>query len=131
MANGIYSYAKEAYGFPGIITDDIKVVLTRTYAPTFATDQFLSDITLAYRVAISPNLASKTFTGGLLKAAVTTFTAVGAGAACDFLILYWDTGVAATSVLLCGLDTGFTGLPVTPDGSDIVVTWVAGGIFQL
>lgn len=131
MANGIYSYAKQVYNFPSITANDIKVVLTRSYVPNYGTNQFLSDILLADRVAFSGNLASKTFVGGLFKAAAFTFAAVAAGAACDFLVVYYDTGVVGTSVLLCGLDTGFTGLPVTPDGSDIIVTPAVGGIFQI
>jgi hypothetical protein len=132
MANGIYGLSKENYSFPGILADDIKVVLTRTYAPNFATDEFLADILLADRVATSANLVNKTFALGVFAADPFAFTLVPAGAACDFLIIYWDDGgVEATSRLLCGLDTGFTGLPVTPTGADINVTWAAGGIFGL
>ena len=116
---------------PAITSDNIKVMLTRSYAPNYGTNQFVSDILLASRVASSGNLAGKTFTGGAFFSTAFTFTAVPAGAACDFLIIYLDTGVVGTSILLCGLDTGFTGLPVTPDGSDIVVTPVAGGLFVL
>lgn len=131
MANGIYAKAKQSYNFPSIVTDAIKVVLTRTYAPNFTNDQYLSSILVGERVATSGNLAGKTFVGGLFNANGITFAAVGAGAACNYFIFYYDTGVVATSPLLCGLDTGITGMPVTPDGSDIVVTWAAGGIFQL
>jgi hypothetical protein len=133
MANGIYNYAKQAYSFPNITTDNIKVALTRGYSPNFSSNQFLSDITGGGGtiVASSPNLSGKTWVGGLFNASGITFSAVPAGAACDHLVLYYDTGVPGSSVLLCALDSGFTGLPVTPDGSDIVVTWAAGGIFQL
>lgn len=131
MANGIYSKAKQNYNFPAIVTDAIKVVLTRTYAPNFGTDEFLSAILVGERVATSGNMTGKTFVGGLYKADGVTFSAVLAGAACNYFIFYYDTGVAATSPLICGLDTGITGMPVTPDGSNIVVTWAAGGIFQI
>jgi hypothetical protein len=42
-----------------------------------------------------------------------------------------DTGTAATSPLVAYIDTGVTGLPVTPNGGNITVTWNASGIFQL
>lgn len=131
MANGIYQLSKENYPFPDILVDNIKVVLTRAYVPNYTTHDFLDDIAGASQVATSPNLAGKTFTLGVFDANNTTFTAVAAGLACDYLVLFVDTGVAATSRLLCALDTGFVGLPVTPDGSDIQVTWAAGGIFAL
>lgn len=133
MANGIYGYAKQAYPFPNILGDNIKVVLTRGYAPDYAADQFLADITGAggTLVATSANLGTKTWVNGLFKAANITFSAVPAGAACDYLILYHDTGAAATSELLCGISSGVTNLPVTPVGVDIDVVWAAGGIFQL
>lgn len=131
MANGIYKLAKQSYDFTSILTDDIKVVLTRSYAPNFTTDEFLSDILLANRVATSPNLGGKTFALGVFDANDTGFSAVPIGAPCDYLIIFVDSGAAATSRLLCGLDTGFTGLPVTPTGATISIFWAAGGIFGL
>lgn len=131
MANGIYKLAKENYDFPDILTDDIKVVLTRDYSPDFNTDEFLSDILLASRVTTSGNLIGKTFTLGVFDASNIVFSVVPAGDPCDYLIIYSDTGVAATSRLLCGLDTGIDGLPITPDGTNINVVWAAGGIFSL
>lgn len=131
MANGIYQLSKQNYGFPNLLVDNIKVVLTRGYAPVYGVHEFLTSIVAGSRVATSANLGGKTFTLGVFDAGNVTFAAVPAGLACDYLIIYQDTGVDATSRLLCGLDTGFAGLPVTPDGSDIQVTWAAGGIFAL
>lgn len=131
MANAIYGLAKQYYSFPDLLADDVKVVLTRAYVPNFAAHEFLTDIAGASQVAISPNLGGKTFTLGVFDANNTTFTAVPVGLACDYLIIYVDTGLPGTSPLICGLDTGFAGLPVTPDGSDIQVTWAAAGIFGL
>jgi len=59
-----------------------------------------------------------------------TYTAV-TGASIEALLIYIDTGSAATSRLVAYIDTGVTGLPVTPNGGDIVITWNASGIFQL
>jgi hypothetical protein len=46
-------------------------------------------------------------------------------------VIYVDTGTAATSPLVAYIDTGVTGLPVTPNGGNITVTWNASGIFAL
>ena len=46
-------------------------------------------------------------------------------------MIYIDTGSSATSRLVAYLDTGVTGLPVTPNGGDIAITWSASGIFKL
>lgn len=131
MANGLYQLSKENYDFPDLLVDNIKVVLTRGYVPNFTTHEFLTSIVAGSRVATSANLGGKTFTLGVFDANNTTFAAVAVGLACDYLVVYVDTGVDATSRLICGLDTGFAGLPVTPDGSDIQVTWAVGGIFAL
>jgi hypothetical protein len=58
-----------------------------------------------------------------------TFTAV-TGDVSEAVILYKDTGVAATSPLIAYIDTA-TGLPVTPNGGDITVTVPASGWFSL
>ena len=46
-------------------------------------------------------------------------------------MIYIDTGVAGTSRLIAYIDTGVAGLPVTPNGGDINITWDAAGIFTL
>lgn len=132
MANFVYPKALEFYPFPNILTDNIKVLLTRGYTPVSATDRYLSVIAGGSQVASTANLATKTFALGLFTAAGTTFGVVAVGAACQSLVLYHDTGVAATSELLCYIDTSYTGLPVTPDGlNSITITWPAGGIFAI
>lgn len=131
MANGLYEKSKELYAFPNILVNNIKVALTRGYAPDFVNDEFLSIIPGGDIIGTSGNMAGKTFAQGVYDANNTTIPAVPAGAACNYLVIYYDTGVAATSRLLAALDTGFAGLPVVPDGSDILVTWAAGGIFKL
>jgi len=132
MANFVYPKALEFYPFPDILTDDIKVLLTRGYVPTAATDRYLAIIAGASQVASTANLGTKTFALGVFAAAATTFGVVAAGAACQALVVYRDTGVAATSELLCYIDTGYTGLPVTPDGiNSITITWPVGGIFAI
>jgi hypothetical protein len=59
-----------------------------------------------------------------------TYTAV-TGNSVEALVIYVDTGTAATSPLVAYIDTGVTGLPVTPNGGNISITWNASGIFAL
>lgn len=133
MANAIYPKFKEQALQAGVnlSSGDIKAVLVDLADYTYsAAHEFLSDVALAGRVATSPNLASKTLTNGLFDAADVSFTAV-TGDQSEALILYIDTGTAGTSRLIAFFNTGVTGLPVTPNGGDINVTWNASGIFQL
>ncbi len=73
----------------------------------------------------SSALASKTSTLGVLDAADVTFSAVSAGAALDAIVIFKDTGSDATSPLVLIACTA-TGLPVTPNGGDITITWDNG-----
>lgn len=138
MTTGMYDKGRESFlgQNPAIDwdTDTIKCVLVRGYTVNLATHQFLSDVTGAggTLVATSSALASKTVTAGVADAADITFTAVAAGAACQYLIIYKDTGAAGTSPLICAIDN-YTGLPVTPNGTDIPVAWDNGAnkIFKL
>jgi hypothetical protein len=59
------------------------------------------------------------------------FTAVS-GDESEAIVLYKDSGAAATSPLICYIDTA-TGLAVTPNGADINVAWSDGAskIFAL
>lgn len=136
MANALYSLARQSFisQSPSIDmdTDDIKVSLVRSsaYTPNLTTDQFLSSVPT--RVADSGNLSAKTVTLGVFDAADVTFTAVAAGLAAQYIVIWKDTGVAATSPLIALIDTG-TGLPVTPNGGDITIVWDGGAnkIFRI
>lgn len=135
MANALYGLGRQKIleGGIAILTDDIKTVLvdTATYAVSIDTDEFLADIPVGERVATSANMSSKTSTLGVFDAADVTYSTI-AGDTSEALVIYKDTGVAATSPLIAYIDTA-TGLPVSPNGGDIVVTWDSGSdkIFKL
>ena len=59
-----------------------------------------------------------------------TFTGVS-GASIEAIVLYVHTGTDSTSRLIMYQDTGVTGLPLTPDGSDVQITVDAAGWFVL
>jgi hypothetical protein len=135
MANAIYPKFKEVVLSTGLnlLTLNLKTVLVDTASYTYsAAHQFLTDIPAGMRVATSPNMTTKTVTGGVFDADDVVFTAV-TGAQSEALVIYNDTGVAATSNLIVYLDTGVTGLPVTPSGGNINVVWdnAANKIFFL
>ena len=135
MANGLYKKTKKLMldGDIDLLTDDIKCVLvdTAAYAVDLAADDFLADIPVGDRIATSGNLASKSTTGGVFNADPVTFSEV-TGDVSEALVIYKDSGDAATSPLIAYIDTA-TGLPVTPGGGDITVTWDTGAnkIFAL
>ncbi|MBM4453018.1 MAG: hypothetical protein FJ013_00350 [Chloroflexi bacterium] len=133
MANKLYPKGREAFLAGDLDWDanNIKVVLvdaTYTYSDSH---QYLSSIDAGDRVATSGNLASKTVTDGVADAADVTFSAVSGNQVTQFVI-YQDTGNAATSRLIAHIDTA-SGLPLTPNGGDITITWDNGAskIFKL
>lgn len=128
MANTLYDYARQRFLEAQInwMTDTIKVLLVDTgaYTPQTAIHQYLADIPASSRIAGPVTLTSKSTSGGAADAADITFTAV-AGASIEAIVIYKDTGSEATSPLLAYIDTA-TGLPITPNGGDIIVTWDNG-----
>lgn len=133
MANAIYPKAKErALGDGlGLATANVKALLVDLADYTYSSaHEFLSDVLVAARVASSGNLASKTLTDGVFDSANAAFTAV-TGDVCEALILYIDSGDAATSRLLAFYDTDVPELPVTPNGGDINITVNASGWLAL
>ena len=75
--------------------------------------------------------ATKTFTGGVFDGADVTFSAVTGATAEAIVIFVKNAGAQTTWRLAAYMDTGVTGLPVTPNGGNIAVTWNASGIFSL
>ena len=128
MANTLYDFARQRFLEAQInwMTDTIKVILVDTgaYTPQTSVHQYLSDIPTSARIAGPVTLTSKATTGGAADAADVTFTSV-TGASIESIIIYADTGVEATSPLIAYIDTA-TGLPITPNGGDIIVTWDNG-----
>lgn len=133
MANSMYDFGLENLleGSIDFDANDIKSILVDEADDTIDlnADEDLADRAGAAIVATSGNHASKTTTDGVADSADLTFSAV-TGDPCESIDTYKDSGVAATSLLLCNHDTG-TGLPVTPNGGDIIVAWHASGIFSL
>jgi len=132
MANAIYPKAKEKFldALIDIPSDTIKIALIDTGTYTYnSADEFWSSASAAI-VGTAETLASKTITSGVFDAADVTFTSVS-GVSVEALIIYKDTGSAATSPLIMYIDVAASGLPVTPNGNNIDVQFNASGIFAL
>jgi len=132
MANVVQSSAKKLFldCDLDLLTDTIKVYLIDTADYTYsASHANLSDIPSAARVA-NATLASKTTTNGVFDAGDATFTAA-TGDISEALAIVKDTGTESTSPFITYIDTGVSGLPVTPNGSNILVQWHSSGIFGL
>ncbi|MGL5915340.1 MAG: hypothetical protein ACRCZG_03680 [Culicoidibacterales bacterium] len=128
MANAMYTKAKQKLLEANInfSTDAIKAVAVdlAAYTVNLATHEFLSDIPAGARIATSANLGTKTVTDGVFDAADISIAGV-TGATIEAVVLYKDTGVAATSALIAILDTA-TGLPFTPNGGSLDLQWSNG-----
>jgi hypothetical protein len=136
VANTVYTAQKvswlgtDVHSRVVFASDNIKVVLVDAADYTFsAAHEDLADIAAGARVATSGNLASKTTTAGAFDSADPTFTAV-TGDVSEEIIMYKDSGTAATSPLVYRMDTFSSGMPVAPNGGDISIVVHASGWFS-
>lgn len=133
--SALYGKAREKFlsGALSWANDTIKAVLVDTadYAVALDAHEFLSDVPAAARVATSASFTGKTVALGVADAADLTFATV-TGDQAEALVIYKDTGSAATSPLIAYIDQA-TGLPVTPNGGNVNVVWDDGPnrIFKL
>ncbi len=125
MSNQMYAAGRENFAAGNISFPSNTVRLVGVDhaddTPNPATDDALNDILLAARVFTSNALASKTNVGGALDADDVLVTAVS-GDQFESISIYKDSGVESTSYLFGYWDV-VTGLPYTPDGSDLLVIW--------
>lgn len=114
-------------------TDGPFVALVDTGTYTYsASHQFYSS--LSGIVGTDQRIANPTVSSvaeGTFDGDNVTYTAV-TGASVEALVYYRkNSGANTTWRLFLFQDTGVTGLPVTPNGGDITVTFNASGIFAL
>lgn len=133
MSNALYDKGRDAFlnGSINWTSDTVKVALinTSTYTVNLSTHQFFSDLSGVVGTPVA--LSGKSSSAGVANASTATFTAV-TGSASGALVIYKDTGTTTTSPLIAYIDSA-TGLPVTPNGGDITITWDTGSnkIFKL
>lgn len=121
-SNGLLNSAEGATGVFAALVD------TGTY--TFSSvHQFFSS--LSGIVGTDQEILTKTQALGAFDGSDLTYTAV-TGASVEAIVLYRkNAGANTTWPLVAFIDTGVTGLPVTPNGGNITITWNASGIFTL
>lgn len=138
MANALYPKWKEALMqgtanclLNGSGTTGVYAVLVDTGTYTYsAAHEFFSSVNSA-KVGTEVEIGSKTFVNGLFDGADVTETAVSGSSAEAVVIFIKNAGANTTWRLVAYLDTGITGIPVTPNGGGININWNASGIFQL
>jgi hypothetical protein len=142
VASQLYDAGREGFLAAEIDWDGavIKTALVRGYNFSVS-HRFVSDVTNAggTLVAVSGALTNKTISGGVADAADVTFAAVATGAAVPAVVVFQSSAVtggsdvaASAQRLICYIDTA-TGLPVTPNGQAINLSWDNGAsrIFKL
>ena len=135
MANALYGKGREAILAAQIdwVGTDMRIIIVdlTDYTLLIDADDNLDDVGASGTVAESSNLSTKTETLGVADADNVTFSSV-TGDACDYVIGFEETGTENTSQLIFNIDTA-SGIPVTPNGGDITVTWDNGSdkIFKL
>ena len=139
MANAVYDKARNGFlrgdiswksggnTFRAYLVD---ITAPNAYSKDLAVDEFLSAIhpdKLVSFIALAPADPA----GGVADAPDVTFLAVTGAEAEAIVIVKWVTQ-ASDSPLIAYIDSA-TGLPVTPNGGDIVITWDSGAnkIFKL
>lgn len=138
MANAIYPLFKQelmkgtsnnllnsSEGTTGVYA---ALVDTGTYTYS-ASHQFYSS--LSGVVGTDQEILTKTQTTGTFDGTDLTYTAVS-GNSVEAIVLYRkNAGANTTWPLIAFIDTGVTGLPVSPNGGNITITWSGSGIFTL
>lgn len=136
MSNGRYSKGREKFLSAQIdwLNDDIKAALidAADYTVNLAIHEFLSDIPLIGRTAISNSLADKTVTNGWAGSSNIVFENP-VGDISEAIVIFKDTGDAATSPLIAYLDTNIQNLPLFLNGAKVTIIFdeAVDGIFRI
>lgn len=138
MTNALYPNGRKNIAMGNIhwkaAGDTIRAMLIKNTYSYDNTDEFFSDISSTYRVGNSAgvnrsDMPAITISGdptdGVCDGGDVTFTTVTAGSTCNAVVIFQDSSVDGTSMLIAYIDTG-TGLPVTTNGGDITIAWDNG-----
>lgn len=133
MANALYPKFKQALlnKEHNLDTDSILAGLIDLGSYTYNAAHDEDTDIAAGLVATSGTLANTSITNGVFDSDDFVWTAV-TGAQCEAIILWNDTPTTPTAdPLILFMDTGITGMPITPNGGNINVTVNASGWFSL
>lgn len=136
MQSQLYPYARELFATAQLSwTSGVMrgLLLPSSYVPDF-TDQFLSDIFTGVRIAISDEIQGRTATNGLCTGTAAKFPLLFDNRAVSQAVIFKDTGVENTSVLIAYLGAeGLINEPFVPVGFDYFIypNIAEGGFFRL
>lgn len=134
MADGLYLKGIEQIGLGNIAieTDTFKFApMATTYTPDYTNHQFYSDISASVASGATPfTLSSVTFNigTGIVSFGSANLSQASQTWASDKFVVYRDTGVPATSTLICCIAFSATQTPV--DGT-FTYTVPANGFFSI
>lgn len=131
MAASLYDTGRNAFATAAVnwLTDTIKVALVKAaYVADMAADQFFSSVS-ANVIGTPATLANKTSVAGVVDADDVTIGPLATGDTVTQIVIYKDTGTAATSQLIAREDV--TSTPT--NGGTVTLTWdnTANKIFKL
>ncbi len=107
------------------------VVTGGTHYNGTATNVFFNTIASADVLGTSSAITGIGTTSGSFTASNIAFIAVTSSSlAASAIVLYKDTGTSSTSPLLAYIDD-YSGLPITPNGQNINITWPSNFIFKI
>ncbi len=135
MANKVYPKYKKAC-MSGAATHDliggnVKMALVDTGSYTYSdAHEFLSDIGASV-IASSGNLSGKSISDLAAFQCANGRVDAATGVSVEAVVIYIDTGTSATSRLVAFIDTGITGMPVTPAGTSYNLIVDPSGVFIL
>jgi hypothetical protein len=109
---------------PDFNTDNIDAsLLDQTDSGTItAAFEDYDEVDAAVVVSTADVAVTSIASGVVTLTSAVTFTAV-TGDAADYLTVFKNSGTPSTSPLTITWDSASTGLPVTPNGGNIVATW--------
>jgi hypothetical protein len=139
MANAVYPIFKQALmkactnvSLNGSTTNGPWVSLVDTGTYTYATGHTFFNPSLSGIIGTDQNIVSPTVVGRKFDGCNVTYTAVTTPTSIEALVIYRkSTSANTTWRLVLFENSSVTGLPVTPNGGDISISWNASGIFDL
>jgi len=140
MANSLFDKGRESFlGSAGTVprthwTNNAQsfFLMDNNYTVNLTGHTYLADVSAIARRSGPVTIANKVGTNGAADGDDIRFNSVTGAQVVGILGYDSSTGVEATSVLILWIDTA-TGLPITPNGGDIIVSWDNGTnkIFKL
>lgn len=135
MANHVYPKWKERLmqgaSNANLQDNTVRAVLVDTDVYTYSdSHEFVSDLTGIVGTQSAP-FTNKTFTNAVFDADNISLPSVNGPSGEAIVIFIGTTANPFGARLVTYLDSGFSGLPATLDGSDIPIVWSPDGIFKL